>query len=70
MPVQVGLSLLQDSSGNLTLDLPVRGRLDDPNLRIGALVFKAVVNVMFKALTSPLSLIGSIFGGKDAANMA
>ncbi|MEF2231790.1 MAG: DUF748 domain-containing protein [Pseudodesulfovibrio sp.] len=69
VPVQAGLALLQDSSGNLTLDLPVRGRLDDPNLRIGALVFKAVVNIMFKALTSPLSLIGSIFGGKDAANM-
>ena len=69
VPVQFGLSLLQDSNGDLTLNLPIRGRLDDPDFRVGAIVFKAIVNLMFKALASPFSLIGSIFGGGDNANM-
>jgi uncharacterized protein involved in outer membrane biogenesis len=69
VPVQFGLSLLQDDNGNLELDLPIRGRLDDPDFRIGGLVMRAVVSLFFKALASPFSLIGSIFGGGDNANM-
>jgi len=69
VPVQFGLSLLQDGNGDMQLDLPVRGRLDDPDFRIGAIVFKAIVNLFFKALASPFSLIGSIFGGSDSGNM-
>ena len=69
VPVQFGLSLLQDSNGDMQLDLPVRGRLDDPDFRIGGLVMRAIVSLMFKALASPFSLIGSIFGGGDDANM-
>jgi len=69
VPVQFGLSLLQDGNGDMQLDLPIRGRLDDPDFRIGAIVFKAIVNLFFKALASPFSLIGSIFGGGDSGNM-
>ncbi|MEF2231380.1 MAG: DUF748 domain-containing protein, partial [Pseudodesulfovibrio sp.] len=69
VPVQFGLSLLQDGNGNLTLNLPIRGRLDDPDFRVGSIVFKAIINLMFKALATPFSLIGSIFGGGSGANM-
>ena len=63
IPVEFGLSLLQDSNGDLELNLPINGRLDDPNFRIGGIVFRAIISLLFKALTSPFSLIGSIFGG-------
>jgi hypothetical protein len=65
IPVEFGLSLLQDSNGDIQLNLPISGRLDDPNFRIGGIVFKAIINLMFKALTSPFSLIGSMFGGGE-----
>lgn len=65
IPVEFGLSLLQDSNGDMQLNLPITGRLDDPNFRIGGIVFKAIVNMLFKALTSPFSLIGSMFGGGE-----
>ncbi|WP_272701145.1 DUF748 domain-containing protein [Desulfovibrio sp. Fe33] len=65
IPVEFGLSLLQDSNGDMQLNLPVSGRLDDPNFRIGGIVFQAIINLLFKALTSPFSLIGSIFGGGE-----
>lgn len=63
VPVKFGLALLQDSSGNLELDLPIRGNLDDPNFKIGGIVFRAIANMFIGALTSPFSIIGSIFGG-------
>ncbi|WP_419785291.1 DUF748 domain-containing protein [Pseudodesulfovibrio sp.] len=69
VPVQFGLSLLQDSKGDIQINLPIRGRLDDPDFRIGPIVFKAIINLFFKALTSPFSLIGSIFGGGSGGNM-
>ncbi|QGY38861.1 DUF748 domain-containing protein [Pseudodesulfovibrio cashew] len=63
VPVKFGLSLLQDGNGDMELNLPIRGRLDDPDFRIGGIVFKAIVSLFVKALASPFSLIGSIFGG-------
>lgn len=63
VPVKFGLALLQDGNGDLELNLPISGRLDDPSFRIGGIVFRAIVNLLFKALASPFSLIGSIFGG-------
>ena len=63
VPVKFGLALLQDGNGDLELNLPITGRLDDPNFRIGGIVFRAIVSLLFKALASPFTLIGSIFGG-------
>jgi uncharacterized protein involved in outer membrane biogenesis len=65
IPVEFGLALLQDSNGDMQLNLPITGRLDDPNFRIGGIVFKAIINLFFKALASPFSLIGSMFGGGE-----
>jgi uncharacterized protein involved in outer membrane biogenesis len=64
VPVQFGLSLLRDGNGDVTLDLPIRGRLDDPNFRIGGIVFKTLAGLFTRALTSPFSILGSLFGGE------
>jgi len=63
VPVKFGLAMLQDSNGDLELDLPIRGRLDDPDFHIGGIVFKTIASLFVKALASPFTLIGSIFGG-------
>ncbi|MUM78656.1 DUF748 domain-containing protein [Pseudodesulfovibrio sp. F-1] len=68
VPVRFGLSLLQDANGDVRIDLPIRGRLDDPNFRLNGIVFKAVAGLFTRALTSPFSIIGSLFGG-TATNM-
>ncbi|MBI9081563.1 MAG: DUF748 domain-containing protein, partial [Pseudodesulfovibrio sp.] len=65
VPVKFGLTLLQDDKGDVELNLPIRGRLDDPDFRIGGIVFKTFASLMFKTLASPFSLIGSIFSNSD-----
>ena len=63
LPVRLGVALLKDIDGNIVIDLPVKGDLDDPEFKIGRVVLRVIVNLLVKAATSPLSLIGAAFGG-------
>lgn len=63
LPVRLGVALLKDTDGNIVIDLPIQGSLDDPKFRIGRVVMNVIVNLLVKASTSPFSLIGAAFGG-------
>jgi len=65
LPVKLGVALLKDRNGRIDLDLPVSGSLDDPSFRIGGLVWKAVINILIKAATSPFALLGALAGGGE-----
>lgn len=60
-PVKLGLALLEDMRGNLSLDLPIRGRLDDPSFKVEGLVGRALGGLFARVVTSPFSLVGSFF---------
>jgi hypothetical protein len=63
LPVKLGLALLKDRNGEIHLDLPVTGRTDDPKFSIWGVVWQVVKNLLVKAVTSPFSLLSSMFGG-------
>jgi hypothetical protein len=63
LPVRLGVALLKDIDGKIVIDVPVQGRMDDPNFRIGRVVVRVIVNLLTKAAVSPFSLLGSMFGG-------
>ncbi|WP_371322988.1 DUF748 domain-containing protein [Dechloromonas sp. ZY10] len=65
LPVNLALALLKNSRGEIDLNLPISGSLDDPQFSIGGLVVKVIVNLFVKAVTSPFALLGSIFGGGE-----
>jgi uncharacterized protein involved in outer membrane biogenesis len=68
LPVKLGVALLQDRHGVITLNVPVNGRLDDPKFRLGSLVTQAFMNIITKAITKPFVLLGSVFGGGEDLN--
>ncbi len=68
LPVKLGVSLLKNREGNIVLEVPVQGDLDDPEFKIGGVVTKVIKNVLVKAATSPFSLLGAAFGGGDGAD--
>lgn len=63
LPVRLAVSLLKNRQGEIDLNVPVSGSLDDPQFSIGGLVIKAILNLIGKAITSPFALLGSVFGG-------
>lgn len=60
LPVRLALALLRDRKGGINLDLPVEGSLDDPDFRIGRVVLQVLINLISKAATSPLALLGAL----------
>lgn len=63
LPVRLGVALLKDTRGLIVIDVPVQGSLDDPEFRIGRVVWRVIGNLLTKAATSPFALLGSMFGG-------
>jgi len=65
LPVKLAVALLADRNGVIDLDIPLSGSLNDPQFRIGPLIFKIILNVIGKALTAPFSLLSGAWGGGD-----
>lgn len=63
LPVRLGVALLKDVNGQIVIDVPVEGSLDDPSFRVGRVVMRVIVNLLTKAAVSPFALLGSMFGG-------
>ncbi|GDY36852.1 DUF748 domain-containing protein [Acidovorax sp. NB1] len=68
LPVKLAVALLADRNGVIDLDLPISGSLNDPQFRVGPVIFKIIINLIGKALTSPFSLLASAFGGGEEMN--
>jgi hypothetical protein len=64
-PVGLAVSLLTDRRGQINLDIPVSGNLDDPKFRVWPIVWQVIVNLITRALTSPFALLASITGGGE-----
>ena len=65
LPVQLAVSLLKNSRGEIDLRLPISGTLDDPEFSVFGLVVKMLFNLIGKAITSPFALLGSVLGGEQ-----
>jgi hypothetical protein len=57
------ISLLTDSNGQINLDLPIAGTINDPQFSIGGLIARVFVNIIEKVVTSPFTLLAHAFGG-------
>lgn len=64
LPVKLGLAILRDRKGLIAFDLPIEGSLDDPDVKYGKLVWKAVFNLLGKIAASPFTLLGKLVGGE------
>jgi hypothetical protein len=68
LPVKFAASLLKDPQGRIDLYLPASGRTDDPEFKVGKIIFQMLVNLVTKAATSPFSLLESMYPGAESLN--
>jgi hypothetical protein len=69
LPLKLAVALLKDRNGVIDIDLPMTGSLDDPQFRMGPLIWKAFVGLLSKAATAPFKLLGGLFGGGEEMNV-
>lgn len=70
LPVTLAVALLKNLKGEIDINLPIAGSLDDPEFSVGGLVVKVILNLLVKAVTSPFALLGSVFaGGEDLSQI-
>lgn len=65
LPVGLAVSLLKDVKGNIHLDIPVTGSLNDPKFKWGRVIWGVLKNLIIKAATAPFRLLANLFGGKE-----
>jgi hypothetical protein len=66
LPLDLAIALMTDASGVIDVDLQVNGDIDSPDFTARGLIFKAFVNLITKAVTSPFKLLGALVGGDDS----
>ncbi len=62
VPVGLAIALLEDSKGVIDLDIPVSGNVDNPQFKVAPIIWKALGNIITKAITAPFTLLASLFG--------
>ena len=70
LPLDLAVALLEDTNGVIDLGLPVSGNLDSPEFSYGALIWKALANLITKIVTSPFRALGALLpgGGEEQFN--
>jgi uncharacterized protein involved in outer membrane biogenesis len=66
LPLGLAIAIMKDSNGLIDIGLPVTGDLDNPQFSIGSLIWKAFVNLVTKAATSPFRALGPLLGEEEA----
>jgi len=62
LPLKLAVYLLKDVNGDIILDLPLTGDLNDPKTNIGHLVWQVVKNVVIKVVASPFMALSRLMG--------
>jgi uncharacterized protein involved in outer membrane biogenesis len=65
LPVRLAVALLKNSRGEIDINLPIEGSIDDPEFSVGGIILQVVINLLSKAVTSPFALLGAAVGGGD-----
>ena len=65
LPVLLAVSLLKNTRGEIDINLPISGSLDDPKFSVGGIIVQVIVNLLTKVITAPFALLASAFGGGE-----
>lgn len=65
LPLQFAIDLLKNRRGEIDLNLPIAGSLNDPQFSISGIIWNAVVNLFTRVVTSPFSALAAAFDGGE-----
>jgi len=65
LPFKLGVSLLKNKEGRITLDIPFEGSFDTPGFGMASAAGSAAKEIFTQLVSSPFKLLGKIGGGND-----
>jgi hypothetical protein len=63
LPLKFAFFLLTDKNGDINLDVPVSGDLNDPEVSVGKIVWQTFKNVIGKTVAAPVNFLVGLVGG-------
>jgi hypothetical protein len=64
LPLDLAIALLTDAEGKIDVAVPVSGNVDNPEFKYGRVIWKALVNLITKAVTAPFRALSGLLGDK------
>jgi hypothetical protein len=65
LPVLLAVSLLKNTRGEIDVNLPISGSLNDPKFSMGGIIVQVIVNLLTKIVTAPFTVLSAAFGGGE-----
>jgi hypothetical protein len=62
LPLGLAVGLLKDADGVIKIDLPVEGDINDPEFKIGGVIWQALSGMIGKIVSAPFRLLGNLIG--------
>jgi hypothetical protein len=64
LPLELAVALLKDANGVIDIAVPISGSLDDPQFDFGAIIGRAIRNLITNIISAPFRALGRLFGGE------
>lgn len=61
LPMRLAVTLMKDIDGNVNLDIPIEGPINDPEYKFGKVIWQVVKNIFTKIATSPFKALSNAF---------
>jgi hypothetical protein len=62
LPLDLAVALLTNSAGEIDIELPISGDVNDPEFHIGGVVQEALKQFLAKIVTAPFRMLGGLIG--------
>ena len=63
LPLKFAMFLLKDKNGDVNLEIPVRGNLNDPQVSVGKIVWNTFKNLIVKTVAKPINFLAGLVDG-------
>ena len=61
LPMRLAVALMKNSEGNIDLEIPIEGPVNDPEYKFGKVVWQIIKNIFTKAVSSPVKALSKAF---------
>ena len=69
LPLDLAVALLTGPDGEINVAVPIEGEVGDADFDYGAVVRKALANLVTRVVSAPFRALGSLVGGKRTAEL-